>query len=296
MSDAVASAAEAGSPPLERELVAVEYPRSSPGGVAANLTLGFFGALFAAPLLWMLLASIDSHAGWSIGIPTWTASNYGAVLHEAELRPLLNSMYLACVATGVTTVMAVLSAYVLSRRHVPLRRVFLFFILFASGLPVTMVIVPTFQLFVTFGWLDSLFWTSLLLAASSLPFAIWLMKNFIDAVPEELEESAAIEGAGSLRILLRIVVPLTIPGIGVTAIVTFINAWGAFLIPLVLNSNPSDTPGSIAVYNFLSAFVTPKFGQLAAYSLLFSLPVLVLYLVMARRLSGAFSFGGSLRG
>jgi len=75
MREAVARAAGAGQPPLERELVAVEYPRSSPGGVAANLTLGFFGALFAAPLLWMLLASIDSHAGWSIGIPTWTASN-----------------------------------------------------------------------------------------------------------------------------------------------------------------------------------------------------------------------------
>jgi len=176
----------------------------------------------------MLLSSIDSHASWSVRLPTLTASNYAANFHEAEMRPLLNSMYLAGVSTGVATVSAVLSAYVLSRRHVPLRRVFLVFILFASGLPVTMVIVPTFQLFVTFHWLDSLFWTSLFLAASSLPFAIWLMKNFIDAVPEELEESAEIEGAGSLRILLRIIIPLTIPGIGVTAIVTFINGWGAF--------------------------------------------------------------------
>jgi len=280
----------------EHDLLVVRYPRASRGGVAANLVLGLFGALFATPLLWMLLSSVDAHASWSIRLPTLTASNYGAVLHEAELRPLLNSLYLAGVATAVTTVTSVLSAYVLSRRHVPLRRVYLLFILFASGLPVTMVIVPTFQLFVTFHWLDSLFWTSIFLAASSLPFAIWLMKNFIDAVPEELEESAAIEGAGSLRILLRIVVPLTIPGIGVTAIVTFISGWGAFLIPLVLNSNPSDTPASIAAYNFLSAFTTPRFGQLAAYSLLFSLPVLVLYLVMARRLSGAFSFGGGLRG
>jgi multiple sugar transport system permease protein len=264
--------------------------------VAANLALGLFGVLFATPLLWMLLSSVDRHADWSVKLPSLTTSNYTAVLNGAQMRPLLNSLYLAGVATAVTTVTAVLSAYVLSRRHVPLKRVYLLFILFASGLPVTMAIVPTYQLFVDFGWLDSLFWTSMFLAASSLPFAIWLMKNFIDAVPEELEECAAIEGAGSLRILLRIVVPLTIPGIGVTAIVTFINAWGAFLIPLVLNSNPADTPGSVAIYNFLSAFVTPKFGQLAAYSLIFSLPVLIMYLVMARKLSGAFSFGGSLRG
>ena len=277
-------------------LVAVRYSRAAPSGVAANLLLGLFGMLFATPLLWMLLSSIDAHAGWKVRVPNLTARNFTALFNDAQMRPLLNSLYLAVVATTVTTVAAVLCAYVLSRRHVPLKRVFLLFILFASGLPVTMAIVPTYQLFVTFGWLDSLFWTSIFLAASSLPFAIWLMKNFIDAVPEELEESASIEGASSLRILLRIVVPLTIPGIGVTAIVTFINAWGAFLIPLVLNSNPDDTPGSVAVYNFLSAFTTPKFGQLAAYSLLFSLPVLVLYLIMAKRLSGAFSFGGSLRG
>jgi multiple sugar transport system permease protein len=283
--------------PQETEgLVPVRYPRASASGVAANLLLGLLGALFATPLLWMLLSSIDAHAGWSVRIPDLTASNYTALFNSEQMRPLLNSFYLAAVATTVATVTAVLSAYVLSRRHVPLKRVFLFFILFASGLPVTMAIVPTYQLFVTFGWLDSLFWTSMFLAASSLPFAIWLMKNFIDAVPEELEECASIEGASSARILLRIIVPLTIPGIGVTAIVTFINAWGAFLIPLVLNSNPNDTPASVAVYNFLSAFTTPKFGQLAAYSLLFSLPVLVLYLAMARRLSGAFSFGGSLRG
>jgi multiple sugar transport system permease protein len=282
---------------LSREdLVVVRYPRASTQGVAANLVLGLFAALFAMPLLWMLLSSVDAHANWSVKLPTPTLSNYGALLHEAELRPLLNSLYLAGVSTAVTTTTAVLSAYVLSRRYVPLRRTYLLFILFASGLPVTMAIVPTYQLFVTFGWIDSLFWTSMFLAASSLPFAIWLMKNFIDDVPEELEESASIEGAGSLRILLRIVVPLTIPGIGVTAIVTFINGWSAFLVPLVINSNPSDTPGSVAVYNFLSAFVTPKFGQLTAYSLLFSAPVLALYLVIARRLTGAFSFGGSLRG
>jgi multiple sugar transport system permease protein len=277
-------------------LVPVVYPRASAGGVAANLGLGIFGALFATPLLWMVLSSFDAHASWSVRLPRPTLANYDALLHRSTLRPLWNSLYLAGLSTIVTTVLAVLAAYVLSRRHVPLKRTFMFAILFASGLPVTMVIVPTYELFTRLGWLNSQFWTSLFLAASSLPFAIWLMKNFIDAVPEELEESAGLEGASSMRILARIIVPLTAPGIGVTAIVTFINGWGAFLVPFVLNSNPDNTPGSIAVYNYLSAFTTPKFGQLAAYSLLFSVPVLALYLAMARRLSGAFSFGGSLKG
>ena len=91
----------------------------------------------------MVLSSVDAHASWSIHVPTLTIGNYSALMHEATLRPLWNSMYLAGLSTIVTTVLAVMSAYVLSRNHVPLKRTFLFFILFASGLPVTMVIVPT---------------------------------------------------------------------------------------------------------------------------------------------------------
>src|SRR5262249_31905254 len=138
MSDAVGQA-----PALEqlnlaaKNPIVVRYPRASGQGVAANLALGLFGALFATPLLWMLLSSIDAHADWSVKLPSPTLSNYGALMHEAELRPLLNSLYLAGVATAVTTTTAVLSAYVLSRRHLPLRRTYLVFILFASGLPVT---------------------------------------------------------------------------------------------------------------------------------------------------------------
>ncbi len=278
------------------EVIVVRYPRVSAAGLAANLFVGLFGAAFATPLLWMVLSSVDAHASWSLHLPTLTTGNYGAILNRANLRPLYNSFYLAGVSTLVTTVLAILAGYALSKRFVPLKRTLMLAILFATGLPVTMLIVPVYQLFVKLGWLDSLSTTSLFLAASSLPFAIWLMKNFIDAVPDELEESASLEGVSALRFLARVVVPLTLPGILVTAIVTFINSWGAFLIPLVLNSNPNDTPGAIAVYQFLSAFVTPRFGPLAAYSIVFSLPVLVLYLSMARRLSGAFTFGGSLKG
>ncbi len=169
-------------------------------------------------------------------------------------------------------------------------------ILFTSGLPVTMLLVPTYQLFVHFNWINSLFWTSMFIAATSLPFAIWLLKNFIDQVPREFDEAAAIEGAGNLETLVRVVVPLALPGIIVTAMVSFINAWGAFVIPLVLDSNPQDTPASIATYQFMSANGMVVFGQLAAYSILFAIPVVVLYGLASRRLSGAFTLGGGLKG
>ena len=125
-------------------------------------------------------------------------------------------------------------------------------ILFMSGLPVTMLLVPVYQMFVRLSWINSMFWTSMFIAASTLPFTIWLLKNFIDQVPRELEEAAAIEGTSNVQIVLRVVIPLATPGILVTSLVAFINAWGAFVIPLVLDSNPNDTPGSIAIYQFLT--------------------------------------------
>ena len=275
----------------------VSYPRFSAAGVAANVGLVIIGALFLLPMLWMIFASIDSNPDWAVKLPHHlTSRHYHEVVARGGLHSFRNSLYLAGVTTLITTTCAALAAYPLSRRHVPLRRTFLFGVLFAAGLPVTMLLVPVYQLYVRLGWLNSLFTTSLFLAASSLPFAIWLMKNFVEAVPEELENAAALEGAGTVQTLLRVVLPLTLPGLAVTAIYVFINAWGAFLVPLILDSNPNDNPGPIAIYDFMGSHGFFDFGQLAAFSLMFSVPVVVLYVIMSRFFSGAFSFGGAVQG
>jgi multiple sugar transport system permease protein len=284
--------------PIDRsELIEVQYRRISRAALAANMTLVVLGVLFLLPMLWMLFASIDSNPDWAIKLPTHlTVSHFHAVVARGGLHSFVNSLYLAGMTTVITTVVASLAAYPLSRRHIPLRRTFLFGILFAAGLPVTMLLVPVYQLYVKLGWLNSLLTTSLFLAATSLPFGIWLMKNFIDAVPAELEHAAELEGCGTLQTLVRVVLPLALPGVAVTAIYTFINAWGAFLVPLVLDSNPNDQPGPITIYNFMGSHGFFDFGQLAAFSLMFSLPVVVLYLVMSRFFSGAFTFGGAIQG
>jgi multiple sugar transport system permease protein len=278
-------------------LIDARYRRFSTAGVVANIALVVIGVLFLLPMLWMVFASIDSNPDWAVKLPHHlTNRHFHEVVARGGLHSFRNSLYLAGMTTLITTALAALAAYPLSRRHIPLRRTFLFGILFAAGLPVTMLLVPIYQLYVRLGWLNSLFTTSLFLSASSLPFAIWLMKNFVETVPEELENAAALEGAGTLQTLVRVVLPLTLPGLSVTAIYVFINAWGAFLVPLVLDSNPSDNPGPIAIYNFMGSHGFFDFGQLAAFSLMFSVPVLVLYLIMSRFFSGAFTFGGAVQG
>ncbi len=275
---------------------AVRYPRLSAGGLFSNLALLVIGLAFLLPLLWLLLASVDSHAGWAIRLPNLTTANYRDALANGGWRPLLNSFYLAAVTSVVATILALMAGYPLSRRHVPGKRLFMLGILFLSGLPVTMMLVPIYQLYVKLNWLNSIFTMGLFLAATALPFAIWLVKNFIDTIPIEFEEAAAIEGAGTLRTMLFVVLPLSLPGLAVTAIYTFIAAWGAFVVPLVLDQNPGQQPGTVALYQFLGAHGVIQFGPLAAFSLMFSLPVVILYLFVSKSLSGAFTFGGGVRG
>ena len=279
-----------------QKLIVVPYSRVSAAAVATNMILILLGCFFLLPMLWMVFASIDSNPDWAIKLPSLTLANFIDVLGRSDaISSFRSSLILAGTTTIVTTVLAVLAAYPLSRMHIPFKHAFMLAVLFASGLPVSMLIVPVYQMYVTFGWLDSLYTTALFLAASSLPFAIWLMKNFIDAVPEELEHAAAIDGASTFRILRELVLPLTLPGIAVTAIYTFINAWGAFIIPFVLTYSPENQPGPVEIYNFMGSHGLFKFGDLAVFSLLFSVPVIVLYLFMSRYFSGAFNFGGAVK-
>jgi len=277
------------------ELVELRKSRVTVGALSANALLALLGVAFLLPLLWVIFTSIDAHDGASLQLPHPSLVHYRAMMHEDRLRPFYNSFYLAGVSTLVSTVVALFAGYGLSRRHVPFKRTVMLVILFMSGLPAVMLLVPTYQMFVRLSWIDSLWWTSMFIAATSLPFSIWLLKNFIDQVPRELEEAAAIEGTSNLQILVRVVVPLAFPGILVTALVAFINAWGSFVIPLVLNSNPQDLPGAIAIYQTMSENGQVRFGDLAAYSILFAVPVIVLYLIASRRISGAFTFAGGIK-
>jgi len=281
-------------PPVDvKGLTRVEERRVTGPAVLSNLVLGGIALLFALPLLWLVLASVDKHASWSIAIPHFTLSNFGSSLADGRGSSLVASLELAAIATVVGTVTGTLAAYAFSRRHIPWKGPALLFVLLLSAVPINVIIIPVYQIFSQAGWL-SLIPTAIFLGITGLPFEIWMIKNFIDAVPTELEEAARVENVGTMRIIGRIVVPLAAPGIGAAAIYGFVNAWGAFLIPLVLISNTAQQPAAITVYSFISA-AEVNYGGIAAFSILYSLPVLGLYLVMGRWFRGGFVLGGALK-
>jgi multiple sugar transport system permease protein len=264
--------------------------------VAVNVILAVLGVAFFLPLLWLLDAAFNANATQSMSFPKLSFTNFHAAAAAGAGGAIKNSLYLAIVSTVIATVVSTLAAYALSRHRVPLKGAIMILILFLTGIPITLLLIPIYEIYVHLGWDNSPFYTSVVLAATSVPFAIWLLKNFIDQVPREFEEAAAIEGLGGIQILWKVIVPLAMPGIFVASILTFINSWGAFLLPLVIDANPSNTPGAVGIYEFMSANGIVHFGPLSAYAIIFSIPVIILYLIGARWLNGGFAFAGGVKG
>lgn len=272
--------------------------RATRARLAADGALLVTAAAFALPLVWLLLASVDADADLRVRLPSSpTAENFDAVLtDEITFTPMLNSLLLCGGATVVSVVCAALAAYPLSRHRSRFTRPYLLTILFTTCLPITAIMVPVYGLFVQVNLIDTMYGTALFLATSQLPFAIWLMKNFMDGVPVVLEEAAWTDGASNLRTLTRVVLPLMGPGLTVVTIYTFIMLWGNFFVPFMLILSPDQLPASVSIFTFFGNYGSVVYGQLAAFSLLYSAPVLVLYVLIARRLGGGFALGGAVKG
>lgn len=286
------------APVATRRPPALASPRRRTSKVAANAVLCGVGAAFLLPLAWLFLAAVDPGATARTDVPeTVSLANFRAVLTvDIALRPLLISAVLSIVAATVTMLAAVLASYPLSRYQMRFSKPFMYTVLFGTCLPVTAIMVPVFSLAVRAGLLDSIGATALFMAATSLPMAIWMTKNFMDSVPVSLEEAAWMDGASAMTALRRIVVPLMRPGLAVVFIYVFMQAWGNFFVPFLLLRSPENQPAAVTIYQFFGQYGAIHYGQLAAYSLVYSLPVVVLYVIVSRGIGGSFAMSGAVKG
>src|SRR5579871_227928 len=261
--------------------------------ISTNLLLALCGLFFLLPMLWIVLASVDAEATQQLKLPVLTWQQFKIALEPDNLQALVNSAIISLIATAVATVPSTIAAYSFSRHRIPGKQAILLSIVFLSGVPISILIVPIYQLF---QWADclSLAPTGVFLGVTAMPFEIYVIKNAIDAIPIDLEEAARIEQAGIVRILLRVVVPLCLPGVMAAAIYGFINTWGNFLPPLVLISDIAQQPSPVAFFSLMTNNVI-NYGAIAAYSLVYSVPVIILYLAASRLFRGGFSLGGAIK-
>ena len=276
----------------------ITSPKRGPAALVSYLVILALFLAFVLPFTWLLLSSIETGSGLSAS-PTWnfTLANFKAILNvQTVYQPMLNSLILSGGTALLTVICSALAAYPLSRFQMRFGRSFLYTILFATGLPITAVMVPVYSLYAHFNLVDSEPATVLFMTASSLPFAIWMTKNFMDGVPVSLEEAAWTDGANWFQSLWRIVLPLMAPGIAVVFIFTFVVQWGNFFVPFILLLTPDKQPASVTIYTFFSQYGEVAYGQLAAFSIIYTAPVVLMYGVLSKFLGGAFNMTGAVKG
>jgi multiple sugar transport system permease protein len=264
--------------------------------IGLYVVMGFGTAFFALPVLWLLSAPFDDTPTYAVTPPrSFTFASFQAIWdNRYAAGSLLNSVILSLGTMVLVVTAAALAAYALSRARVPGRDALIYLLLLLSSVVTgTAAMVPIFLLIFQMGLIDSHFGVILVLTGGLLPAAIFLLKDFIDTIPPSYEESARVFGASPLQILRQIVMPLARPGLATIGVWTIVQVWGSFLTPFILLRDPDKQPAAVLVRTFYTEGGSPNLGLIAAFSLIYSIPVVLMYLIAWSRYG--FRFHGGIK-
>jgi len=268
--------------------------RRALGGVGLHLVLGvvFVGMLF--PLVWMLVISLrERNPDLSAFLPLlsgpFTLGNYSDVISLNNFGVyLLNSVFVAAAVTAGNVLFCTMVGYALARRRLPLKGFWSVTVVATLMIPPQVVMVPLHRLMFGLGWMDT-YW-ALIVPTLVTPFGIFMMRQYIEGLPREVEDAARIDGAGDWRILFRVVMPLARPALVVLAVYTFLTNWNTFLYPFLFTSSDSmkTLPVGLAAYLGNQSI---DWGHLMAGASISALPVIVLFLLFQKQIIQGMTAG-----
>jgi multiple sugar transport system permease protein len=269
------------------------------------------------PFVWVLVASVDPNASLFLDMPKSITADHFIHIFTAGNggRWFFNSLVVVGATTAVVVVVAGMGGYALSRTDAWWKRPLLYSIILVRVLPPTALIVPLYKVMLIgngyvgalvrsvvpadstraamqiVGFVDGYLGLILVLSAMQLPLALWIMKTFFDMTPKDYEEAALMDGANVMQRIRRILVPLALPGLGAAALLTFIGAWGDFLMPLTFISSADLQLLPIGLFRAFQRANTIDYGYLSALALLYMLPAVVAFAYARRFLVQTFSGG-----
>ena len=248
------------------------------------------------PIYWTVKISVTpENLLYSEGIRLWpsrvTFANYASVLKATDFpRFFLNSLIVSLVTALIVTVVASLAGYALSRFRFRGKAWVSLVLLLTQTFPLVMVIPPIFRIMSQLGLTDNLYGLIVIYTAFNIAFATFLMQSFFDGVPKDLEEAAMIDGCTRVMALRRIILPLTLPGMGATVAFVFTAAWSELLFALMLINSDDQKTFSVGLLTFIGKFAV-DWGQMMAASVMALIPVCIFFMFLQRYLVTGLTAG-----
>jgi len=250
--------------------------------IGAFVLLAIFFVVFMFPFAWMIISSFKTQVDIMAMPPTWiftpTFKNYTHVFEGQEFGwYIVNSFVVATLATLASLVLGLPAAYGIARSRMHSLG---FTILVARIIPGITFLIPWFILFSKLGWIDTIQALVLAHMLVTMPFVVWVMIPFFEAIPSELVEAARVDGCTEQFAFMRVVLPISGPGIITASILAFIFSWNNFMFSVILTGAHTKTL-PVAIFGFLS-YSEVNWGGLMAAAVLITLPVLILALFTQR--------------
>jgi multiple sugar transport system permease protein len=253
-----------------------------------------------APLVWVLSTSFKPNQE-AISFPPKflpdhpTFENYFFVLTDSKLvLSLINSLIVSVGSTVLSVTVSALGGYAFARYDFKGKNLLMSTILALFMIPVVINIIPLYIMLANVGLLNSLVALVLTFQILIIPLNIFLLKNYFESLPKELEEAALIDGCSKLGALIRVTIPMSLPGFLIAAILSFRFSWNEFVLPVVLSNKPDSMIFQVALYQFISLYRI-DWGYLTAGINIAIIPVVILMLIFQRKMIRGLTLG-AIRG
>lgn len=260
----------------------------------ASMTL--LAVFVLGPMYWVLASSLKGREEILRRTPTifpesLTFKNFEQLLNATDYPTYLtNSMIVALSTSAATIVISFLGAYGLYRLHVPFGNKIAGLVLLAYMIPGTLLLVPVYQMFANLGIVDTHLALILVNVAFAAPFCTWLLRGFLQSIPRELDEAAAVDGCGHFRTMVSVVLPLMLPGIATIAVYAFVYSWTEFVFAsqLVISDNLKTLPIGLSA---IMGQYTVNWGLLMAGTVFTMLPAIIPFLFVGKYFIGGLTAG-----
>jgi ABC-type glycerol-3-phosphate transport system permease component len=283
---------------LQARQIRADRRRNFLRALPAYILLGLFSLSAIATLVWALIMSlrpnVELFTYGAFALPkVWAWKNYLDAVNEMRVGAyFLNTLFYSVGGTVGAVLLAACTAYVLARVKFPGRNILYYLFLVSMMIPGFLAMAPRYFLMKDFNLVDTYTVIFLLAWVGGLSFNMFLLINFFETLPQELEEAAFIDGANAWQIFWRVMFPLARPGIATVAIFTFMGQWNEFMNPLIYLRDPSKYPLALGLQILsFSATYSANHTKLFAGMIIFMIPILIMYLILKDRITEGLTIG-----